>query len=209
MARVLTLLLALAVVLAAPAAAVEVEQLAQQLDKDPVLVHEDSEVVPDVDRLREELRETPVPTYVVVLPQGQVDEQESGIDGVLLRVVEALDDPRAVVVVVTDGGELQAGEGGASGVDASAELDRIVQERADQDFDEQALTEALVEFAQVVQREAGEGGRRGITGSPRRAVGVAGVVAVVLLAAGLLWARSQRRARQQAPLTDLQDDRGW
>lgn len=207
MRRLLVLLLV--VVLAGPAAAFDVVGVAERLREDPVLVDEGSAVVPDEDRLREELADTPVPTYVVVLPQAEVDAQDDGIDGVLLRVVEALDDPRAVVVVVTDGAETQAGEGGASGVDASAALDRIVQDRADQDFDSASLTEALVAFVEVVRSEGDEGARRGITGSPRRAIGVAGIVAVALLAAGLLWARSQRRVRRQAPLTDLQEDRGW
>lgn len=206
--RWLAALLALLSVLAAPALAVDVDRVVDQLREDPVLIDAGSAVVPDADRLRQELRDVPVPTYVVVLPQAQVDPEESGIDGVLLRLVEAMDDPRAVVVVVTDAGELQAGEGGASGVDASAALDRIVQERADQEFDETALTEALVEFAEVVRRDGAEGGERGISGSPRRAIGVAGIAGVGLLAAGLLWARAQRKARAQAPLTDLQGDDG-
>jgi hypothetical protein len=206
--RTLVAALALAVAVAAPAAAVEVDEIAQQLRSDPVLVHEDSTIEPDEDALRDALRGLPVPTYVVVLPQAAVDEEDSGIDGVLLRVVEAMDDPRAVVVVVTDGGELQAGEGGSSGVDASAELDSIVQARSDQEFDGQTLTSALLAFADRVEQEGEEGGRRGITSSPRQAIGVAGLLAIVLLVGGLLWARSQGKARRQAPLTDTGGDQG-
>ena len=206
MRRRFALLAALLLLAAGPAAAAEVDQIVQQLQDSPVLVDERSAVVPDVALLEEELSALPVPTYVVVLPQADADAEDSGIDGLLLRVVEALEDPRAVVVVVTDGGELQAGEGGASGVNASAALDRIVLERGDQDFDGEALTGALVEFAQTVEREGQEGGARGITGSPRQAIGVAGVAAVALLAGGLLWARSQRKARMQAPLTDVTPD---
>lgn len=204
------LLTALALVLAGatPAAAVDADELADQLAADPVLVHEDSTVEPDAEALRDALRELPVPTYVVVLPQPVVDEEDSGIDGVLLRVVDAMDDPRAVVVVVTDGGELQAGEGGSSGVAASAELDRIVQERSDQEFDGQALTAALLDFAARVEQQGQEGGERGIASSPRQAIGVAGLLAVVLVGGGLLWARSQGKARRQAPLTDAGGDQG-
>jgi AcrR family transcriptional regulator len=206
--RLLLVALALALAVATPAAAVDADELAQQLRSDPVLVADDSAIEPDQDALREALRGLPVPTYVVVLPQSAVDEEDSGIDGVLLRVVEAMDDPRAVVVVVTDGGELQAGEGGSSGVDASAELDRIVQERSDQDFDGQTLTAALLAFADRVEQQGEEGGKRGITSSPRQAIGVAGLLAVVLLGGGLLWARSQGKARRQAPLTDTGGDQG-
>jgi hypothetical protein len=207
----LAAVLALSAALAAPGAlagtplseqGVDVGALAERLRSDPVLVDERSVIRPDVETLRNAFADLPVPTYAVVLPQEVVDTEESGIDGVLLRLLDALDDPRAVVVVVSDEGELQAGEGGASGVPASAALDRIVQARSDQEFNGTALTGALLAFSDVVAQEGEEGGRRGITSSGRRAIGVAGLVAVAVLAAGLLWSRAQRRARNQAPLTD-------
>jgi hypothetical protein len=131
-----------------------------------------------------------------------VDSDESGIDGVLLRVVEALQDPRAVVVVVTDAGELQAGEGGSSGVQASALLDRIVQARSEQAFNGVALTEALVEFAAGVAGGSEEGAERGVSGVDRQAVGVAGLIAVGIVGGGLLWLRTQRQVRRDAPLSE-------
>ena len=207
LAAVLALVLAVAV--AAPAAAaVDAEELASRLGEDPVLVDDASTVKPDEDAVQAAVEELPVPTYVVVLPQAAVDTEDSGIDGVLLRVVDALRDPRAVVVVVTDGGELQAGEGGASGVQASAVLDSIVQARGDQEFDGRTLTAALLEFAERVERDGQEGAERGVTSSSRRTVGVAGLIAVALVGAGLLWARSQRRVREQAPLTDAGERSG-
>ena len=208
----LTLLLSLLALflVAAPSSAVEdgvdVEALAEQLAEDPVLVDPASAVEPDADAVRAAVEDLPVPTYVVVLPQAAVDLEDSGIDGVLLRVVDALDDPRAVVVVVTDGAETQAGEGGASGVQASRLLDEIVQARGDQEFDGRTLTGALLEFAAAVEGDSDEGAERGVTSSSRRAVGVAGLVGVAVLGAGMLFARSQRRARQQAPLTDIDTD---
>ena len=204
LARLLAPLLLLGLLLAPPALAVDAGRVAAQLADDPLLVDPRSAVRVDDAAVREALEGTPVPTYVVVLPQEEVDADENGIDGILLEVVEALDDPRAVVVVVSDGGELQAGEGGASGVDASALLDRIVQERSDQEFDGTALTGALLAFADAVSRGADEGAERGLSGSGRRTVGVAGLVALAVAAGGWLWLRSQRRVRREAPLTDAE-----
>ena len=210
MTRWLTAALVALVALAGPAAALDARDLAERLREDPVLVDERSAVQIDEAEVQEAVEQAPVPTYVLVLPQDEVDADESGIDGVLLRVVDALEDPRAVVVVVTDGGELQAGEGGSSGVQASALLDRIVQERSEQAFDGQALTAALVEFARAVEGGSDEGAERGVSGVDRQAVGVAGLVGVAVLAGGLLWLRSQRQVRRDAPLSDAEPrSGGW
>jgi hypothetical protein len=194
--------LAAVALLAAPAAAVDADAVAERLAEDPVLVDQRSAIRIDEDAVLEAVEAAPVPTYVLILPQSDVDRDESGIDGVLLRVVEALNDPRAVVVVVSDVGELQAGEGGSSGVEASLLLDRIVQSRDATAFNGQALTAALVEFAQAVGRTGEEGAERGITGSGRRTVGVAGLIGVLLVGGGLLWFRSQRQVSGQAPPGD-------
>lgn len=206
--RLLAPLLLLGLLLAPAAAAVDAGQVAERLAEDPLLVDPLSTVRVDEPAVRAALESVPVPTYVVVLPQAAVDTDENGIDGVLLQVVEAVDEPRAVVVVVTDGGELQAGDGGASGVDASALLDQIVQERSDEEFDGTALTGALLAFTDAVARDADEGAERGLEGSGRRTVGVAGLVAVAVVGGGLLWLRSQRRVRRAAPLTDVETGTG-
>jgi len=195
--------------LAGPAAALDADGLANRLGEDPVLVDPRSGIRIDEDAVLEALEAAPVPTYVVLLPQRDVDSDGSGIDGVLLRVVEALNDPRAVVVVVTDAGELQAGEGGASGVQASALLDRIVQARSQQAFNGVALTEALVEFARGVAGGSQEGAERGVRGVDRRAVGAAGLIGVAILAGGLLWLRTQRQVRRETPLTEDVISGGW
>jgi hypothetical protein len=188
--------------------AVDADSLAERLGEDPVLVDPRSGIRIDEDAVRDAFEALAVPTYVVIVPQRDVDEEETGIDGVLLRVVEALDDPRAVVVVVTDAGELQAGEGGASGVQASALLDRIVQARSEQAFSGQALTEALLEFAVGVDGGSDEGAERGVDLLDPQTVGVAGLVGVAVVAAGMLWMRSQRQVRRQAPLTDAEPGGG-
>jgi hypothetical protein len=198
----LAALLAGSALLAGPAWAVDAEVLAERLSQDPVLVDPRSAVRIDEDAVRGAFEALPVPTYVVILPQGDVDQLDSGIDGVLLRVVDALDDPRAVVVAVTDAGELQAGEGGASGVQASALLDSIVQARSDQAFSGEALTAALLEFAQRVEASSQEGAERGLDGVDRQTIGLAGLVLVAVLAGALLWTRSQRKVTREAPLSD-------
>lgn len=195
----LAALLAGATLLAGPVAAVDVEALVGRLQEDPVQVDPRSEIRIDDGAVRSAIEDLPVPTYVLVLPQAEVDREEGGVDGVVLRVVDALDDPRAVLVVVTDAGELQAGEGGSSGVAASALLDGIVQSRSDQEFNGQTLTRALLAFAEAVEREGQDGGERGVTSAGPRALGLAALVGVAVLAGGLLWARSQRRVREQAP----------
>jgi hypothetical protein len=206
----LAALLAVGAVLAPQAAALDTDGLAARLGEDPVLVDPRSAIRIDEDAVLEAFEQAPVPTYLVILPQRDVDSDESGIDGVLLRVVEALRDPRAVVVVVTDTGELQAGEGGASGVEASALLDRIVLARSEQTFNGQALTAALLEFARAVAGGSEEGAERGVTGVDRQTIGVAGLMAVGVVAGGLLWLRSQRRVRRDAPLTDADTrEGGW
>ena len=206
--RMLAALLAVAAVSATPAAATEVDALAERLREDPVLVDPRSAIRIDEDAVLRAAQAAPVPMYFLVLPQGDVDRDDSGIDGVLLRVVDALDEPRAVVVVVTDSGEIQAGEGGASGVPASALLDGIVQARDEGAFNGQALTAALVEFAEAAARNGSEGAERGITGSGRRTIGFTGLVAVAVIAAGLLWVRSQRQVRREAPRPDAQASGG-
>lgn len=199
-----------ALLLGGPAWAVDAEAVAERLADNPVLVDPRSGIRIDDEAVREAFEQLPVPTYALIVPQGDVDDADSGIDGVLLRVVEALDDPRAVVVVVTDAGELQAGEGGASGVQASALLDSIVQARSEQAFSGQALTAALLEFADGVAVGSEEGAERGIDGLDRQTVGVAGLTVVAVLAGGMLWVRSQRKVRQESPRTDAEaHSGGW
>lgn len=188
--------------------AVDTDGLAEKLGEQSVLVDPRSGIRIDEGAVRDAFDALPVPTYAVIVPQRDVDEEESGIDGVLLRLVEALRDPRAVVVVVTDAGELQAGEGGVSGVQASALLDAIVQARSEQAFSGQALTEALLEFAAGVEGGSEEGAERGVDVLDRQTIGVAGLIGVALAAAGMLWMRSQRRVRRQAPLTDAEPGSG-
>ncbi|MEX2290630.1 MAG: hypothetical protein WD794_09925 [Mycobacteriales bacterium] len=206
----LATLLAGSALLALPAAALDVEKVVDRLREDPVLVEPESAVRIDEEAVRAAFQDLPVPTYALVVPQSEVDAEESGIDGALLRVVEALEDPRAVVVVVTDAGELQAGEGGASGVDASVLLDGIVQSRSEQEFNGQTLTDALLAFAAAVERHGDTGAERGIRGSNRQTVAVAGLVGIAVVAGGLLWARTQRRVSQQLPPAgDGSDSGAW
>ena len=169
------------------------------LRQDPLFVSPTSSITPDRAVVRDALARTRVPLYVAVVAQEQVDATELGIDGLMLALVDRLADPRAVVLVVSDEGELQAGEGGSSGVDAAAALDRVLTQRLDQPFGSATLTGAIVDLAALVgPREV-----RVVEGSTRRTVGLVGLVTVVAIGGGgLLYARSQRRLRAGAPLTD-------
>ena len=204
--RRLTVLVLLAVATllgsAAPAAA-SVDEVLAGLRESRLHVSQESTVTPDQAVVRAALERTRVPVYAVVVPQEEADAQELGIDGLMLRVVEGLGDPEAVVVVVTDGQELQAGDGGRSGVDASAVLDAVLASRLDQPFGPATLTGALVDFAELV--DAGGPAAPAAAepqGSTRRTVGLVGLVAVAALGGGgWLYARGQRRLMASAPLT--------
>lgn len=207
----LLVLTALLVLLGTAPASAQADTVVAALREDRLLVDEDSAVGVDEPRVRAALRETAVPTYVAIVPQADVDAVELGIDGLLLQVVEGLADPRAVVVVISDEGALQAGEGGRSGVDATGILDRVLQERIDEPFGPESLTGALVDIARLVDEQADPEPLQE-AGSTRRTIGLVGLTATVVIGGGgLLWSRAQRRLRAQAPLTDERqpDDAGW
>ncbi len=218
MALVRRLLLVLLGVLAAlgvsalPAAAT-VDDVVAALHDDPLYVSADSSVTPDAAVVRTALEDVRVPTYVVVVPQADVDAQDLGTEGLLLEVLDRLGEPRAVVVVVSDGEELAAGDGGQAGVNASAVLDRVLAARLDQPFGPATLTAALVDVVQQV--DAGDGPRAAEQPqrSTRRTVGLVGLIAVAALGGGgWLYARAQRRVLAAAPLTrdDLTpSEPGW
>lgn len=205
MRRPLTVLLAMvaAVVLSAAPAAADVDEVLAGLREDPLFVSQESSVTPDQAAVREALEDLRVPTYVVVVPQSEVDSQELGIDGLTLRIVEGLADPEAVVVVVTDAQELQAADGGRAGVDASAVLDRVLADRLDEPFGPATLTSALVDFAGQVDEGAPVATVPGEpAGSTRRTIGLVGLVTVAALGGGgWLYVRAQRRVLDAAPLT--------
>lgn len=192
-----------AVVLSAVPAAASVDEVLAGLREDPLFVSQDSSVTPDRAAVREALEDTRVPTYVVVVPQSEVDAQELGIDGLTLRIVEGLADPEAVVVVVSDGQELQAADGGRAGVDASAVLDQVLADRLDEPFGSATLTRALVDFAGLVDEgETASPVPGEAAGSTRRTVGLVGLVATAALGGGgWLYLRAQRRVLASAPLT--------
>lgn len=205
MRRPLTVLLAVvaAVVLSAAPAAADVDEVLAGLREDPLFVSQESSVTLDQAAVREALEDLRVPTYVVVVPQSEVDSQELGIDGLTLRIVEGLADPEAVVVVVTDAQELQAADGGRAGVDASAVLDRVLADRLDEPFGPATLTSALVDFAAQVDEGAPVATVPGEpAGSTRRTIGLVGLVTVAALGGGgWLYLRAQRRVLASAPLT--------
>lgn len=203
--------LLLALVVLAPAARADVPEVLAGLRESPLYVDPDSTVRPDEQRVRSALEGVRVPTYVAVVPQAEVDDEQLGIDGLSLRLLEGLDDPTAVLVVVTDGEELQAVDGGGAGVDASALLDQVLGSRVDEPFTEDNLTAALVELAELVDARADPDPTA--PGSTRRTVGLVGLVAVAVLGGGgWLYLRAQRRVLAEAPLTseDLRPSApGW
>ncbi len=211
MRRIATLLLLLATALltgAFPAAA-SVEQLVDGLRADRLQVAPASTISPDRDAVQAALDEAAVPTYVVVVPQSDADAEELGIDGLLLRIVDRLAEPEAVVLLVTDGQELQARDGGNAGADPAVALDQVLRERLDEPFTPATLTGAIVEFVDRVSQEA----RPVAGGTTRRTVGLVGLVAVAALGGGgWLYVRGQRRVLASDPLTTHahgEQEAGW
>lgn len=185
-----------------------VDEAVAGLRKQPLYVDPDSRVRPDIAVVLDALDDAAVPVFVAVVPQAAADAEQLGVDGVLLRIVERLARPEAVVLVVTDGEELQAG-GGAPGVDPVGALDRVLAARLEQPFTSQTLTGALVDFTREVSADVPEAAPGGVS---RRTVGLTGLVAVAVLTAGWLYVRAQRRVLAPAALTasDSAEDRaGW
>ena len=200
MRRLAPLVLVLGVVLlgSASTAAAGVDEVVRGLREQPLYVDPASAVQPDAGVVLDALEDAAVPTYIVVVPQADAAAQELGIDGLLLRIVERLDRSDAVVLVVTDGEELQV-SGGIPGVDAVGALDRVLTARLEEPFTSQTLTGALVDFTEQVSAEAPQA-----AGVSRRTVGLAGLVAVAVLTAGWLYVRARRRVLDPAPLSGSQ-----
>ncbi len=197
----------LVLLLAAPASAAppDLSTVASRLRQDPLYVDAASTVVPDAVAVRAALAGTPVPTYVAVLPQASADAEELGVGAVMLRVLEEVQDPTAVVLVVTDGEELQAGAGPRSGFDADAALDKVLTSRLDEPFGPRTLTGALVEFAELVRTQVRPAP---VPSTSRRTVGLVGLAVTALLAGGLVLGRRRRAAPDDAA-GGAPDGGGW
>lgn len=193
-------------IFASPALAVE--DVLDALRADPLFVSADSVVVPDSDRVAAAIADSAVPTFVAVLPQERVDLEQSGIDGVMLTLLDRLDEPSAVLVVVSDEGQLQAGEGAESSLGVSALLDQVLAERIDEPFGPDTLTDALVDLVEQVSEQAGppvvEQSGRSAT------IGIAALVGLVAIGGGgALYLRGQRRLRDQVPTGEHDGGLGW
>ncbi|MBW3640365.1 MAG: hypothetical protein KY451_11030 [Actinobacteria bacterium] len=186
------LLLSAGLLLAAHPAAADAEQVVANLREQRLFIAPESAVRPDAGAVLAALDAAAVPTYVAVVPQADVDAEELGVDGLLLQIVEQLAEPGAVVLLVTDGQELQARDGGRSGADPSAVLERVLASRLDQPFTPANLTAAVVDFVEQVDQQAqtAPAGRD----TTLRTVGLTGLVVVAALGGGgWLYGRAQRR----------------
>jgi hypothetical protein len=186
------LLLSTGLLLAAHPAAADVEQVVAGLREQRLFISPQSAVRPDAGAVLAALDAAAVPTYVAVVTQTDVDAEELGVDGLLLQIVEQLAEPGAVVLLVTDGQELQARDGGRSGGDSSVVLERVLATRLDQPFTPANLTAAIVDFVEQVDQQArsAPAGRDTTLGT----IGLTGLVVVVALGGGgWLYGRAQRR----------------
>jgi hypothetical protein len=191
------------VAVAHPAAAAEFDEILERLRADRLYVSPDSTVSPDRGIVRSALAAAEDPTYVAVVSQAEADAQEMGIDGLTLRLVEGLDDPEAMVLVITDGELLQAAGGAETGTAPIRSLDRIIETRLDQPFGPETLTAAIQDFAGYEPPPESE------PATTRRTVGVVGLAIVLALAVGAwLQDRARRRAwaAEDAAAEDAQDD---
>jgi len=186
------LILPTGLLLAAHPAAADVEQVVAGLRDQRLYAAPDSAIQPDAGAVLAALDAAAVPTYVAVVPQADADAEELGVDGLLLQIVEQLAEPGAVVLLVTDGQELQARDGGLSGADPSAVLERVLASRLNEPFTPANLTAAVVDFVEQVdlQAQTAPAGRD----TTLRTVGLTGLVVVAALGGGgWLYGRAQRR----------------
>ncbi len=186
------LLMSTGLLLAAHPAAADVEQVVAGLREQRLFISPQSAVRPDAGAVLAALDAAAVPTYVAVVTQTDVDAEELGVDGLLLQIVEQLAEPGAVVLLVTDGQELQARDGGRSGTDSSAVLERVLAARLDEPFTPANLTAAIVDFIEQVDQQArsAPAGRD----TTLRTIGLTGLVVVAALGGGgWLYGRAQRR----------------
>lgn len=186
------LLLSTGLLLAAHPAAADVEQVVAGLREQRLFISPQSAVRPDAGAVLAAQDAAAVPTYVAVVTQTDVDAEELGVDGLLLQIVEQLAEPGAVVLLVTDGQEIQARDGGRSGADSSAVLERVLAARLDEPFTPANLTAAIVDFVEQVDQQArsAPAGRD----TTLRTIGLTGLVVVAGLGGGgWLYGRAQRR----------------
>lgn len=186
------LLLSTGLLLAAHPAAADAEQVVAGLREQRLFISPQSAVRPDAGAVLAALDAAAVPTYVAVVTQTDVDAEELGVDGLLLQIVEQLAEPGAVVLLVTDGQEFQARDGGRSGADSSAVLERVLAARLDQPFTPANLTAAIVDFVEQVDQQArsAPAGRD----TTLRTIGLTGLVVVAALGGGgWLYGRAQLR----------------
>lgn len=192
----LLVLLALALVLgAAPAAAVSVDRIVLGLRADPLFVSPASQIAPDRMLATSSLRASTTPVYAVVVSETEVAAEEFGIDGITLRLVEALAGPDAVVLVVTDEGGLQAGGGELTGQTPTVALEQVIATRLDEPFTTETLTDAITDFVVEVGKASPVEPVAGAASTTRRTIGLVGLVAVAVLGVGSLLYSRWRRGR--------------
>lgn len=201
----LLVLLGLALVLGAtPAAALSVDRVVLGLRADPLFVSPASRIVPDRMLATTALRASTTPVYAVVVSESEVAADEFGIDGITLRVVEALAGPDAVVLVVTDEGGLQAGGGEFTGQTPTVALEQVISTRLDEPFTTETLTDAITDFVVEVGKASPDEPAPRAASTMRRTIGLVGLLAVAVLGVGSLLYSRWRRGR--TPLEDDVDD---
>lgn len=191
---VLLLLLSVALLLSpTPASAVSVDQVVLGLRADPLYVSPASRIVPDRMLATAGLRAATTPVYAVMVSESEVASDEFGIDGLTLRIVEALAGPNAVVLVVTDEGGLQAGGGELTGQTPMVALERVISTRLDEPFTTETLTDAITDFVLEVAKAAPGEPVPGTASTTRRTIGLVGLLVVAVLGVGSwLYGRSRR-----------------
>lgn len=200
-------LLALALVLGAtPAAAVSVDQVVLGLRADPLFVSPASHIVPDRMLATSSLRASRTPVYAVVVSETEVAAEEFGIDGITLRIVEALAGPDAVVLVVTDEGGLQSGGGEFTGQTPTVALEQVIATRLDEPFTTETLTDAITDFVVEVGKASPVEPVPVATSTTRRTIGLVGLGAVAVLGVGSLLHSRRRRGRLPLEDDDVHDD---
>jgi hypothetical protein len=198
------LLLPLApLLLPAPASAVTVTspaQIADALLDDPVYVEEQSGVPLDESQVRDAVRSSSVPTYVVAVSQETAEAAGSAAD-LVVAIGRQIGDTDAAVVVITSDGDLRAAEGNgaaASGVDAGAAAQDAITAGGQRAFTEQAVTAVLVDTVRRIESRTGSGTAAGSGESSSGGSLLLPLLAVGALGGGAYALVTSRRRRADA-----------
>jgi hypothetical protein len=177
-------------------AATAIRDVAQELRRDPVYVDPAADVPLDDEQVRDAIGAAPVPVYVAAVEESDV-AAAGGITQYVLAIGNAIGDPNAVVLVISDEPFFRADSApGAArlGIDAGAAIEGALADRRGE-FNEANVTSVVIDFVERLERSGADGGADAVSsGGGALLLALLGLGAV---GGGALYVQSRRRNRQR------------